>query len=250
MRTPFIALATLVGLTAGCSRQSAPAAPNVAVAVESPPAAAVTPPAPQNASPPGAAPASPPAFTFPSDSTGRELPRVVTPQAPTPLPVERFGAAPSARTPPARVVDPDPIGKTRYTRPPVLPGKSAGLSLPATPAERVPLDLGIGAKVATTRPTLPESPGIAQKAPDLTIPPPLTPLARQVPDRAGVDDPTAEPGNAIIASQSPNWSLIQAAFLKVGLPDPFELADQVRPKVDPAAEPGLMPVPVNPQRPK
>jgi hypothetical protein len=44
--------------------------------------------------------------------------------------------------------------------------------------------------------------------------------------------------------------LAPAAFLKVAVPDPFEFGGQVKPKVAPAAEPGLTPVPVNPRRVK
>ena len=39
-------------------------------------------------------------------------------------------------------------------------------------------------------------------------------------------------------------------FLRVAVPDPFELGGQVAPRVPPSAEPGLVPVTVNPQRPK
>jgi hypothetical protein len=136
-----------------------------------------------------------------------------------------------------------------YPPPALLPAKPAGL-VPAAPAERVPLDLGFGATAVLDRPALPESPGITAKARDVSVPPDLAPLARPLPDRASLDDPTAEPANATIVTYSPVVPLLQAAFLKVGLPDPFELADQVKPKVAPEAEPGLVPVPVNPQRPK
>ena len=41
-----------------------------------------------------------------------------------------------------------------------------------------------------------------------------------------------------------------AAFARVGLPDPFALAEQVRAKLAPEAEPGLTPLPANPRRPE
>ena len=64
------------------------------------------------------------------------------------------------------------------------------------------------------------------------------------------DDPTSDPGNNVIVSRTPMPALGISAFLKLVLPDPFEFAEQVKPKVAPAAEPSLAPVPVNPQRVK
>ena len=42
----------------------------------------------------------------------------------------------------------------------------------------------------------------------------------------------------------------RAEFWRVVLPDPFELAAQVKPVVPPGADPGLTPVTVNPMRPR
>jgi hypothetical protein len=114
----------------------------------------------------------------------------------------------------------------------------------------VPSDLGFGAAAVPARPALPDSAGVTLKARDVNLPPDLAPLARPVPDRAALDDPTAEPANAAIVTHTPTVSLPQAGFLRVSLPDPFELAEQVKPKVAPAAEPSAGPVPVNPRRPK
>jgi hypothetical protein len=38
--------------------------------------------------------------------------------------------------------------------------------------------------------------------------------------------------------------------LKLGIPDPFELLEQVKPNVPPKAEPSALPVPVNHPRAK
>jgi hypothetical protein len=114
----------------------------------------------------------------------------------------------------------------------------------------VPFDIGFGATAVPARPTLPNPPGETTRARDIALPPPLAPVGRQLPDRASLDDPTADIGNAGIVNRSPTPSLAPAGFLRVTLPDPFELADQVKPKIDPAAEPRVTPVPVNPRRPK
>ena len=116
--------------------------------------------------------------------------------------------------------------------------------------ERVPLDLGLGSAAVPTKPTFPEAPSIAIKARNVQLPPDLVPLGRQLADRASLDDPTAEPGDAVIVNRTPVPVLGQAGFLKVALPDPFELGDQVKPKVAPAAEPSPAPVVVSPQRVK
>jgi hypothetical protein len=121
---------------------------------------------------------------------------------------------------------------------------------PASPAERVPLDLGIRADARPSKPKLPESPVITTKARDANQPPGLPPLGRQLPDRASLDDPTTEPGNAAVVTRPVSVPLMQSGFLRVALPDPFELAEQVKPNVPPAAEPGVLPVPVSPPRPK
>jgi len=241
-------LATAVGATAGCGSSPRPAGEAVAVAAPEPPAA---PAAAQPAAPaPAPKPADPPAgFAFPTDAAGRALPRVVTPAPPDPPPTERFAEAPQPRTLPTKIASPEPIGRTVYALPPVLPARPAGLK-PAAPAERVPVVLGVGADAVPVRPTLPESPGVTARAPDVSRPPPLPVLGRRLSDRASLDDPTAEAANAAIAARPAGlpWNL--SAFVRPVVPDPFELAGQVKPTVPPAAEPGLSPVPVSPRRVK
>ena len=75
-------------------------------------------------------------------------------------------------------------------------------------------------------------------------------LGRPLNERVSLDDPTSEFANAAIVAPGVNVPLASADFVKVSLPDPFELADHVKPKVPPAAEPGLKPEVVNPQRVK
>ncbi|HJZ54412.1 MAG TPA: hypothetical protein VKE74_05615 [Gemmataceae bacterium] len=239
-------------LALGCGQQRSPA-PDVSVAVASPalensgePASSgVVTPQPEAGKP--AAP--PPVFAYPTDLAGQALPRVVTPAAPPMPPTERFGLAPKGRTPPARLLDPEPVVKTAYTPTPLMLPRAIGLK-PVAPAERVPIDLGTGADAVPGKPALPEAPGVNQKAPDVNQPPALPPLGRPVPDRAALDDPTAETGNAAIVGRSVAPAPAPAGFVKLGLPDPFELGDQVRPRVPPAAEPGVAPIPVNPERAK
>jgi hypothetical protein len=250
MKYSSIGLVTL--MLASCQPPSSPA-PEVAVVAaapqeEAPPrqiAPPVTIPPPKKEEPPP----RPLAFPFPNDVAGKALPKVVAPPSPAPAPAEKFGKAPRPRVIPGKLIDPDPPAKVVHMPAPLLPAKSKGLT-PTPPAERVPLDLGVGAAAVPARPVFAEAPGIVAKARDVKQPPDLAPLGRHLPDRAGLDDPTAEPANAIIAGRTPMPVLVVAGFLKVTIPDPFELAEQVKPKVLPAAEPSLAPVPANPQRVK
>jgi hypothetical protein len=230
----------------GCGQPSPPAGGEVAAAESAVPQSAAKPdPAPvpltQNPPPP------PQVFAFPADAAGRALPRVVTPAPPPPLPVERFGRAPLDRPMPEKIASPEPTVRVAPAVPPVLPARVAGLR-PTAPPERVPVSLGAGAEAAPQKPTLPETPGVKAKAPDVNQPPPLPALGRQTADRASLDDPTAESANAAIVSRPAGMPWVVAGFLRLVLPDPFELGEQVKPKVPPPAEPGLSPVPVNPQR--
>lgn len=250
----------LVGVAAGClavgacSRETPPPAVTVAAAepkADAPapmPASAPVTPAAEPQAPPQPPP-PPPVFPFPPDLSGKELPKVVAPRAPAPLPVEKFGAAPQTRIPPARVVQPDGLGKIASAPPPALPPRPKGFA-PHAPAERVPFDLGVGATAVPARPEF----AVAKSAPviakDVTAPPPLATLGKQVPDRASLDDPAAEPAGAVIVNRSVNPAYERAEFLRLTLPDPFELAAQVKPVVPPAADPGLSPVTVNPMRPR
>jgi hypothetical protein len=230
----------------GCGQPTTPAGGEiVVVAVPEPavPLPAAKPALTHNPAPP------PPTFAFPADAAGRALPRVVTPAAPAPLPVERFGQVPLDRPVSEKIASPEPAGRVIYAAPPVPSAKAAGLK-PTDPSERVPVSLGGGADAVPSKPTLPESPGVKAKAPDVNQPPALPVLARPVPDRASLDDPTAESANAAIVSRPTGMPWVTAGFLRLVLPDPFELAEQVKPKVPPPAEPGLSLVPVNPQRVK
>jgi len=230
----------------GCHREQ-PAPPATVAAAEPTPA-----PAPvaleQLALQPPAPPAPPPVFPFPPDAAGKELPKVVAPRAPAPLPVERLGTAPKERAPSA-AVSADSLGKLAYTPPPVLPKRPAGFA-PHAPAEHVPFDLGVGAAAVPARPTFAVQKAEPVRAPDVTQPPPLASLARQVPDRASLEDPAAEPAGAVIVNRVVNPAVGVAEFWRVVLPDPFELAAQVKPVVPLGADPGLNPVTVSPMRPR
>jgi len=114
----------------------------------------------------------------------------------------------------------------------------------------VPGDLGRGASAVPAKPALPIAKVVTERARDVNLPPALPTLGRSVIERMSLDDPTSELGNAAIVAPVVRVPLAPAGFLKVGIPDPFELGEQVKPKIAPDAEPGLTPVPVNPRRVK
>lgn len=245
-RRLFMPIASLA-LVASCNQQSPPAPDAVVIAAPAPQPEAIPQPTvvqtPKKEEPP-------PVFSFPADAAGKLLPKVVAPPAPSPLALEKFGKTPTSRIAPSKLIAPEPLSKMIYAAPPLLPAKPAGVVAPTAPSERVPLELGLGATAVPARPVLPDSPGIVLKARDVKLLPDLVPLGRQLADRASLDDPTAEPGNAVIVNRTPMPVLGQAGFLKVGLPDPFEFAEHVKAKLAAAAEPSTAPVVVSPQRTK
>jgi len=255
----FIPVA-LIGL-ASCS-PPAPPEPAVEVAATTttepvkPVQPRVEPPVPKTETPEVAVqpkkeepPAPSPSFPFPKDAAGKLLPEVVRPPMPAMPAAQKFGAAPKPRPASKLLNDPDSLPKLVYS-PPVVNSPKTAAGSPTAPPERVPLDLGFGAAAVPAKPALPEAPGIAIRSRDSNLLPDLVPLARQVPDRASLDDPTAEPGNAVVVTKSPFPAIGIAVFLRVAIPDPFELGEQVKAKVPPAAEPSPAPIVVNPARAK
>ncbi|MBA4065536.1 MAG: hypothetical protein C0501_17835 [Isosphaera sp.] len=240
----------LVGCSPPAADGPAPAAPNVVLAAPAPtpdPPAVPVAARPDPAPPPK--PADPPPFEYPADLGGRAVARVVAPGLPPLPPAERFGAAPRLRTPPARLLDPDPVSKVRYVPPPLTVPTAVAVR-PAAPRERVPADLGAGAADVPARPTFPVAAGVTERARDVNLPPPLPTLGRPPADRVPFDDPTAEAAHAAVTGPAVRVPPPRAGFLRVAVPDPFELGGQVRPRVPPAAEPGLVPVVVDPRRVK
>lgn len=244
--------ASFVCVFVGCSRQpSVEGQPEARVVVARPPE-----PTELNLiseQPPGAktpsAPMQPVAFEYPADLGGQLVAKVVTPKPP-PLPAgEKLGVTPKPRAIPVRLLEPEFNIRVKSIPQPILPAKPSEVKL-TSPPERVPAALGQGADDVPAKPKLPVAPGITQRARDVNLPPAMPTLGRPASDRVSLDDPTTEFGNAVIVAPPVKVPLTVAGFLKVALPNPFELGEQVKPKLPPTVEPGLTPVPVNPQRVK
>ncbi len=114
----------------------------------------------------------------------------------------------------------------------------------------MPVDFGAGADGAPAKPVLPVAVVETERARDVNLPPPAPVLGRPATDRVSLDDPTGEFGNAVVVAGAVKVPLAVSGFQKVAIPDPFELAEHVKPKVPATAEPSVQPVPVNPQRVK
>lgn len=248
----------LLAALAGCSPQPAattdsPSASDVPAVVISPqqPVAAIgaTEAKPQPKAEPPAPPAPPPTFPFPSDLGGKAVAKTVTPDSTRPLSNKGLGDTPKTRTVPAKVLEPGAITHASHAPPPLLPAKPGAVK-PANPNEKVPLNLGEGAYGVPTKLVLPVAAVDTPRARDVNLPPSPPTLGRQTTDRVGFDDPTSDFGNAVVVSESVKVPLASSSFLKIVVPDPFELGTQVKPKVPPTAEPSPAPVTIEPQRVK
>jgi hypothetical protein len=247
-----VRFAPLFVLVLGCSQQQpdAPAPLDVSKVQLVPDAPGV--PAtviPQPPVQPPKPPEPPPEFKFAPDLGGKAVASAVRPNITKPLALDRAPAAPKPRTVPDRVLNPDASERVAFVPPPLLPPKPPGTK-PADPVERVPLELGAGADAPPAKPVLPVAAVETPRARDVNLLPPPPLLGRQYTERASLEDPTVETGNAATTSNTVPVALAVSPFLKLGIPDPFELLEQVKPKVPANAEPSALPVPVNHPRAK
>ena len=72
---------------------------------------------------------------------------------------------------------------------------------------------------------------------DVNQPVPLPVLARPAPDRAPLDDPTADASWTAAVAAAPPVRTAPVPFLRLNLPDPFELRDAIRLRHPPAEDP-------------
>lgn len=243
-----VRFAPLFVLVGGCSQQPDAPAPLDVSKVQLVPAAPVA-ALPQPPVQPPKLPEPPPEFKFPADLGGKAVARAVAPNLTKPFPLDRAPVVPKPRAVPERVLNPEANERTAFAPPPLLPPKPPAAK-PTDPAERVPFDLGVGADAPPSKPVLPTVAIETPRARDVNLPPPPPELGRQFTERTSLEDPTSETGNAAAVSNTVPVALVLSPFLKLGIPDPFELLEQVKPKVPATAEPSALPVPVNHPRAK
>ncbi len=243
--TPRITILTaLVGLLAAGCGQSPPAAaqpepPKSLVVVQATPEG----PKPQPSPAPQPLPASPdPEFRYPDDAGGKKVASTLAPSlpptpvmAPTRKPKERSSEIDRGELPMPKVS----VKLPQPPLPPVTPPR------PCPPAERVPTDLGSAAALDPSQEKLPELPRV--RAPAVANAD-LPRLATQVPERASLDDPTAEIAAARAVFTELPLPFNPAWFVRFGIPDPFEFAEHMRGKTGAAGELGTAPVTVPPMK--
>jgi hypothetical protein len=132
---------------------------------------------------------------------------------------------------------------------PRLPSPAAHSPRPTPPPERVPADLGTAVRANPAQVKMADRPPVRRPPPADPGPADLPPLARPVPDRASLDDPTAELSAARVVFTALPLPAITGWFVRFGIPDPFELAGHLRGKTGFNRELGTAPVTVPPPRP-
>jgi hypothetical protein len=218
-----VLVAGLVALLGGCNRSAVTVAPPVAVVAQQQAAApAEEAPAPARAD---AAPGD--GFRFPDDHGGEMLGKLLTPST-GPLPGEddagprRFGRS-RALVPPA---PPLPPGRVEVAR---LPDRhSTAVVRPGPLPEGPPLADERGTPAPPEAVRLPAGERVRLPSEDVNRPVPLPPLGQPAPDRAPLDDPTADASlAAALAARMPERTT-PAPFVKLDVPDPFENRHAVR----------------------
>jgi hypothetical protein len=165
-------------------------------------------------------------FPFPDDRGGELLGKLLTPTVKLPPDEDRAGPR---RFPRSAVVDaptPLPSGQPDVAR---LPADK-----PPTPPRPGPVADGppLADYLGTPRP--PESERLLTGertrllSEDVNQPVPLPLLGQQTPDRAPLDDPTAEASLAAALAATMPQRTTPAPFLKLAVPDPFENRRAVR----------------------
>jgi hypothetical protein len=240
----------LAGVAAGCGRSGGGPAPQPVVVAAEPekPVPAVAALVPSAVAVQPTAKPQPPAepFRFPGDAGGKKVAAALAPTAP-PAPPLPGGGGPRPRTTELDrgEVPPPPV---MAAVPPLPPPASKPPRL-TPPPERVPADLGRLAAEDPAKVRLPERSRARGEAAANAAAPDLPSLARQLPDRAPTDDPTAEIAAARAVLTALPLPVPAGWFARFGIPDPFEFAAQMRGKTAADGELGTRPVTVPPDKP-
>jgi hypothetical protein len=187
-------------------------------------------------------------FRFPDDQGGQLLSKLLAP-ADRPAAVT-FTAGPKVWPPAAAVEQPTPPLPPAAVNPPHLPaGKAPPAARPAPIPEESPL---LACRLAPVPPQvqhLPAGERVRTPAPDPNQPVALPVLGQATPDRASLDDPTADLSlAAALATPMPSRSN-PAPFLRLNLPDPYEHRSAARlraPQPEETMTPSLVSKPPRP----
>jgi hypothetical protein len=185
-------------------------------------------------------------FKFTDDDAGKIFSKILVPLPPPPL-SPLATKAQSERILPAGIAEPRPATLPSSLVPVRIPLPSRVDARPSPLPERVPADI---AGLHSDRPERIELPvgGLTRLAtPDVRQPVTVPILGRPVPDRASLDDPTAEFTASSVFNKNLPLRTTAAPFVKTNLPDPFENSEaakvKIAPKEDPATSLGNPPPP-------
>ncbi len=131
---------------------------------------------------------------------------------------------------------------------PSTPIPKAKPAKPSLPPERPPSDLGQAAAENLTAVKFLDKPLVRAEGPANAGAADVPALARQVVERAPVDDPTAEISAARLIATIFPFPVGTLPFLKQSIPDPFEFAEQLKGKLPRETEFGTVPSVVVPEK--
>ena len=199
-----------------------------------------TKPAPQ----PAPAPIEP-SVKLPDDLGGKAVQKSLMPSVamPTDLPGPKV---PRPRT--------TPLDRGELPTPPLVialrstPNPKVKPTKPSSPPERAPADLGQAAAENLTGVKFVEKPLVRAEGPVNAGAADVPALARQLVERAPVDDPTAEISAAKLIATIFPFPVGTLPFLKQSIPDPFEFAEQLKGKLPRETEFGTTPAVVPPEK--
>ena len=158
---------------------------------------------------------------FPDDAGGRLLAKMLPPREPDNLRLSRPEV-------------PRPVAASIRMDPPDLPLPPNQTAMPRLPAPargsplwpRLVLEESLGGwpetLVLPQQQALPDTGRVRVPSEDMNQPLPLPILAQPVPDRAALDDPTADASTAAALATPLPMRITPAPFLKLSLPDPYD----------------------------
>jgi hypothetical protein len=177
-------------------------------------------------------------FPFPDDRGGKLLGEALAPPAdvppPGPLGVPRHFSTAAAVDAPRLPLPHDDPGIVRLPSP-----KPAGEFRPAPVPEPPPLVGDLSTPVPPEEPRLLAGDRVREPSEDVARPVPLPPLAQPAPDRASLDDPTAEASQAAAVAARLPQRATPAPPLRLSIPDPYENRRAVRLRALPPEQSGV-----------
>lgn len=183
-------------------------------------------------------------FAFSDDLSGRILGRVLPPSDPARLATDSRTTPKPRRELPGLERPEVPTAPPSTNLPKLPPPKQKPLRPRGLP-DATPLSDMIEEITTPRRPELPESERIRTPSRDVNLPVELPTQARYQPDRAPLEDPTAELSVEKANAQTPPLRTTPAPFVRMNLPEPFEHRAVVRSSMP--EPPVVTPVPAPPK---